>query len=116
LVDSFDTDGAGYATPRYYRFAGVVFDKLVFTQDIAPPALLDRLYAVDQLQVRAIPLPAAWISVRGRMLAPYAQRKKGVAGERGSAESRGERRAMSAERRSARTPSCCARWRRSTPR
>jgi len=62
LVDSFDTDGAGYATPRYYGFAGVVFDKLVFTQDTAPPALLDRLYAVDQLQVRAIPLPATWIS------------------------------------------------------
>ena len=62
LVDSFDTDGAGYATPRYYGFAGVVFDKLVLTQETAPPALLDRLYAVDQLQVRAVPLPATWVS------------------------------------------------------
>lgn len=62
LVDAFDTDGAGYATPRYYGFAGVIFNKLVFTQVTTPPELSDRLYAVDHLQVRAIPLPAAWVS------------------------------------------------------
>ena len=61
LVETFNTDAAGYETQRYYGFVGVEFDKLVLTQDSAAPDVYDRFYAIDRLQLSAVPIPSASI-------------------------------------------------------